>query len=352
MVVDTARLLLVFGTAFGLTLALTPVLRRVALRWGWVAMPGRRSVHRRPVPYLGGVAMGVGFAVAVLAGLGAHDPLARVVALGGAATVALGALDDRYNLSPGVKLLGMVAIGLGTAAAGVRIEWVTNPLGGLLHVPAWAGVLLTAFWIVALMNAMNLVDGLDGLAAGIAGIAAGTLLITALKHPQLPVGGIGALMSVAVLGAALGFLPYNFNPARIFMGDAGSLLLGFALAVTSVEGTLKSATALALAVPVLALGLPIADTTLAVVRRLRARRPIAQADRGHLHHRLLELGLTHREAVIVMYLVSGWLGVGAVALTDLRPGQAALVLTLAAATVYFTVKKVGFPSGEGKNVGR
>lgn len=350
MAADTTRLAMVLATALGVTLLLTPLVRRAALRAGFLAVPGRRSVHRRPVPYLGGLAMCAGFVAALLVGLGARHELARVVGLGAVATALLGAVDDRFDLRPGIKLAGMAAIASLTAWAGVRIEWATNPLGGLLYLPPWASVPLSAFWIVALMNVMNLVDGLDGLAAGLAGIAAVTLLLTALQHPQPSVAGIGALMSAAVLGAAVGFLPYNFNPARIFMGDAGSLMLGYALAVTSIEGTLKSATALALAVPILALGLPIADTALAIARRLRAGRPIAQADRGHLHHRLLDLGLSHREAVIVMYLVSAWLGVGAIALSRLSPGQALLIVALAALTLYFGIKKVGLASGERKDV--
>lgn len=346
--VDTARLVAVFLVGAVTALALTPLMRRLALRLGWVAVPVGRSVHRVPVPYLGGVAIFAGYAAALLAGIGADHPLFGVLLAGAAATVLLGAVDDVRNLSPGLKLAGMVLIGVGTALTGVRIEWVTNPFGGLLHVPDWLGIALTAFWIVALMNVMNLIDGLDGLAAGIAAIASVTLLLAALKYPLPAVSSIGSLLSTALLGSTLGFLPYNFNPARIFMGDAGSLLLGYALAVTSVEGALKGAAAFALAVPVLALGLPIADTALSIVRRWREHRPIGQADRGHLHHRLLDMGLSHREAVVVMYLFSGWLGVGALALSDLGPVQSTLILTLVVATMYFGIKKVGIGSGGGK----
>jgi UDP-GlcNAc:undecaprenyl-phosphate GlcNAc-1-phosphate transferase len=183
----------------------------------------------------------------------------------------------------------------------------------MIYLNGWS-VPLTVAWIVVVVNTLNLIDGLDGLAAGVSSIAAATLLLLAWQAGQMHV----AVITAALMGSSLGFLRYNFNPARIFMGDSGSMLLGFVLAAVSVEGALKSAATIALIVPILALGLPFIDTLFAVIRRLRSGRPIYEADRGHLHHRLMDMGLNQKQVVMVLYGISALLGFGAIAITSLE----------------------------------
>lgn len=293
------------------TLALTPLARILALRMHASAAPGARSVHTQPIPYMGGVAIYVGYVVAVLATV--RQPSSEVWGgiIAGGLAMLLGLIDDFRALRPGAKLAGQVVVALALVFSGVGIEFLTNPYGGLILLGRLAAP-LTIFWVVGLMNVVNLIDGLDGLAAGTVAIASLTLMFVAAQRVQAVV----AALAGAIAGSALGFLPYNWNPAKIFMGDAGSMFLGCALAVVSVEGALKSATAIAL-VPVIALGLPIFDTAFAIVRRVVNGKSPAEADRGHIHHRLLEMGLTQRQAVVLLYMASGLLGLTAMLSSEL-----------------------------------
>lgn len=333
-----------FVVALFLALALTPAVRRLALAVGALDRPGERSIHCHPVPFLGGLAIFLAFAAAAsysVSASGLHDSSLTGILAGGAFILLFGVLDDYYAFSPKVKLLGQVVAALILVAFGVRIDLVTNPFGdGLLQLGGWT-IPLTILWVIAVINVINLIDGLDGLAAGISFLAAVTLSVSAWQLQQPATTAVAMLMAAALAGSVLGFLPYNFHPARIFMGDGGSMFIGFALAAVSVEGSLKSPAAMTLAVPVLALGLPILDTLLAVLRRWRQRRPIGQADREHFHHRLLQLGLSQREAAVVMYLISGWLGISALTITSVHTWLAGAILGLVALTMAFVVWKVG-----------
>ncbi len=325
-----------FLTALIASLIATPAMRSLALRFGMLAKPSRRSVHSKPTPYLGGVAIYLAFALSTFLFLGVDRPEVMGLFIGGFLMVALGTLDDLRPLSPKVKLLGQVVCAAVVTGFGVQVAWVTNPFGGMFHIGALA-VPVTVLWIVAVTNVVNLIDGLDGLAAGISSIAALTLLFVALRAGQAHV----VLLTAALAGSSLGFLPYNFNPAKIFMGDAGSMFLGFALGAVAVEGTLKTVTLAALSVAILALGLPIFDTSFAIVRRVLKGRPFHQADREHIHHRLLRLGLNQRQAVLLMYLVSAALGVGAVLLTRLQVGPALLLFVFLMSGLYLGAKRLG-----------
>lgn len=329
---------LVFGLALVLSLVLTPLMRKIALRTGFVDRPVARSMHTEPKPYLGGVAIFLAFAAAVLLGGGAKNNEVLGILVGGGLTLLLGIVDDKIRLSAKVKLLGqIVAAAVLVYYFDVKIDHIYSPLGDKwVHFYGWAGP-LTIFWIVAFTNVVNLIDGLDGLAAGISSIASLTLLLVSLQNQfATPI-----VLTAALAGAAIGFLRYNFNPAKIFMGDAGSMFLGYTLAAVSVHGVLKTTVTVGVFVPVLALALPIFDTAFAIIRRLATGRSIGEADKDHLHHRLLRLGLSHRNTVLVMWTISAWLGLSAVAMTEVSIEQALIIMGMVLLGILFGAKKVG-----------
>ncbi|MGB9791722.1 MAG: glycosyltransferase family 4 protein [Thermacetogeniaceae bacterium] len=326
--------------AFGLPLAVTPLIRALALRAGAVDRPDERKVHREPVPCWGGLGICLGFAAAVLLSV----PLSREVAgllLGGLVALAVGMVDDWRELSPWAKLAGQVAAALVAVAFGITIDFVTNPFGGVIGLGRLS-IPVTVLWIVAITNAINLVDGLDGLAAGIAAISAGTIAVVSLGEGEPLV----AIMAVLLAAASLGFLPHNFR-GRIFMKDAGSLYLGFMLASLSALGLTKSATAFSLMLPILILGIPIFDMLFAIARRVLQGRPIFSPDRGHIHHRLLDLGLSQRQAVLLIYGVNLLLGGSAVLLTYMTTEQGLVMLLLILTAVLVAADKVGLLGPEG-----
>jgi UDP-GlcNAc:undecaprenyl-phosphate/decaprenyl-phosphate GlcNAc-1-phosphate transferase len=305
------RLVLVAGA---IALALTPVVRYLSNRWGLVDQPDHRKVHRTPMSRLGGVAIYfavIGALAAQYLGelyLGWQGPFveaatrANVLAILGGMTLVfvVGLVDDLRDLSPGVKFLGQLAAAAVVVFAGVRIEYIGNPAGGGLLALGTLSIPVTLIYIVAFTNIINLIDGLDGLAAGVSAIAGGTLLVLAIQGNRFDAAALAAVL----IGACLGFLRYNFHPASIFMGDSGALFLGFTLATISLLGVMKTTAAIALAVPLLIVGVPIFDTASAIVRRWRHGRPIGEADRGHIHHRLLGRGFDQRQTVLIIYVWS------------------------------------------------
>jgi UDP-GlcNAc:undecaprenyl-phosphate GlcNAc-1-phosphate transferase len=307
--------LAIFAAGFALALLLTPLVGAVARRAGLVDPPAARKIHTVSVPRVGGVgvALAVVLALAGAAAAGVAAPGGwRPVLLGGALVFAIGVWDDVRGASPAAKLAFQVAAAAVPVALGVRIEHVT--VLGVTWALGPLGVVLTLVWIVGLTNAFNLMDGLDGLAAGLAIIAAATCATVAISRGD----GHGGLLLAALLGALCGFLPYNFNPATIFLGDSGSLVVGYVLAVTAITGWQKGATALAVAVPVLIFALPISETVLSVVRRTRdlGLGHVFAADQRHMHHHLLALGLSQRNAVLLLYGVS--LSLSLLALVTMR----------------------------------
>ena len=328
--------------------AATPVVRLLALRLGAVALPGGRHIHQTAIPRLGGVAICVGF-FAPLAVLYLASPEVAVMFraiptrmlglfVGGVAMCAVGVVDDTRGIRAVYKLLFQIAIAVFAFTCGFRIMSVHLPFVG--DVDMWALALpLTVFWIVGVINAVNLIDGLDGLAAGVVFFAATTNFVVA----WLSAAPLVALLSGAIAGAVLGFLIYNFNPARIFMGDSGSYFLGYVLAISALIGTAqKTSTAISLLVPIMALGVPIFDTLFAMVRRMLERRPIFSPDRGHIHHRLLDMGLTHRRAVMIIYAVCGVFTVAAIGVSLERTWQVGAALLGASAALVGLVRFVGY----------
>ncbi len=323
--------------ALVLGLAITPVVRRVALYFNCMDHPVDRSVHCAPIPFLGGVAIYLAFAASSLLFFDLSDPTVQGILIGGGVIVGIGVLDDLFQMPAWLKLLGQIAAALILVQFGIRIDRLSNPAGGFFYFNGWA-VPFTLLWVVAFTNALNFVDGLDGLAAGIAAIASITLLVVGIQTGQ-PV--VAVHITALLAGAALGFLPYNFNPARIFMGDAGAMFLGYALAAVSIAGTLKSTAAIALGIPVLAIGLPVMDALFAVIRRYRNGQAFYQADKEHLHHRLLQMGLNQREAVVLMYCISGWMGISALAITSLRAAPGLGVMAFVFASFYLGARRFG-----------
>lgn len=331
-----------FLIALIVALVATPAVIVLAAKTGAMDAPDARKVHKGPMPRIGGLAIYVGFMAAIFCQLDFSELSPEVyngvigVLIGGTLIVIIGLIDDYKNLPAKVKLLGQIIAACVVVYFDVRIDFITDPFGDFLYLEYLAAP-AAVFWIVGLTNTVNLIDGLDGLAAGVATIASITILLVALQQDVL----IVAMFTASLAGAALGFLRYNFNPAKIFMGDTGSMFLGFTLAGISVIGAVKCATTIALIVPILALGVPIMDTTFAIIRRYRGGVPIFKPDRGHLHHRLLDLGFTQKQAVLLMYVISALLGLSAVVLTEVSGGMSILIVLCVLLVVFIGAKKLG-----------
>lgn len=295
-----------FFISLVITYFFTPVAKKIAFKINAVDMPSNRRINKKAIPTIGGIAIYLGFLIPVLF-LAMFNKMMIGILLGGTFILFVGIFDDLYEIPPWLKLFGQIIAAFILIICGIRIEFITNPFGGIIYLGYW-GIPLTLLWIVGVTNTVNLVDGLDGLAAGITAIAALTLFFVGLQEGQV----IAAVMALTLAGSSLGFLKYNFNPAEIFMGDTGAMFSGFILAAVSVSGALKSAAAVTLIVPVLALGVPIFDTIFAIVRRVSNGKPIGEADHGHIHHRLLALGFNQRQAVLSVYAIS--IGLGLMAL--------------------------------------
>jgi UDP-GlcNAc:undecaprenyl-phosphate/decaprenyl-phosphate GlcNAc-1-phosphate transferase len=333
-----------FFVAVALGLTLTRVIRNLANRFGAVDLAlTTRKVHEVPVPRLGGVAIVVTFFVVLCAQLSfsgfASGDLGRVVVLfgGGAIIAGLGVIDDLKGADAKLKFVVQFAVAAMAYWGGFRIETIVMPLGppiqlGLLAVP------FTMIWIAGVINALNLIDGLDGLAGGIAVIAVGVTIAIGVVTGHLLV----VQVAVALAGAALGFLVFNFNPASIFMGDTGSMFLGFVLALLAIHSNERPASSVALLVPIIALGIPIADTSLAMGRRAARGLPLFRGDRGHIHHRLLDMGLSHRQTVLALYAGSIVLGASAMVVAFAPSPVVLWFLPGLVGTVYLVLRRLGF----------
>lgn len=324
-----------FIVALGVTYLLTPSVKKLAVRLGAVDKPDARKVHAGTIPRLGGLAIYAGFITSVLVSVHLTWEIIGLLT-GGTAILVLGIVDDVFQIRAKYKLLGQIAAASVLLFFDIKIDWITNPFGSMLYLDIWA-IPITLLWVVSLTNMLNLIDGLDGLAAGVSTIAAVTIFLMAVEQNFW----IVALLTAALAGSALGFLHFNFSPAKIFMGDTGSMFLGYMLAAVSVVGTVKSAATIALIVPIVALGLPILDTACAIIRRFTNGQPIFKPDRGHLHHRLLDMGLTQKQVVLILYLVSIGLGVSAIALTEVKFGYAAVIVVGLVVLAFVAARKTG-----------
>ncbi|MDY4727162.1 MAG: MraY family glycosyltransferase [Megasphaera elsdenii] len=325
-----------FVIALVVSYALTPGVKKLAIKIGAVDRPNARKVHTHVIPRLGGLAIYIGFMAAVLFCVPLQHELVGML-LGCTAIVAVGIWDDICNIPAKVKLVGQILAACIPVAFGIQIEWLTNPFGDIIVLPELIAIPVTIFWIIGFTNTVNLIDGLDGLAAGVAFIASISMFLLAYNLNQF----LPALVIVSMAGAALGFLQYNFNPAKIFMGDTGSMLLGYTLSVAAVLGLVKTAATVALVVPIIALGLPILDTTFAIIRRKMSGVPIFQPDKGHLHHRLLALGMTQKQAVLIMYFVSMILGIVALFVANVSYKTGIVTVLVVLAVIIYSAKRIG-----------
>ncbi len=295
-----------FFIALVATILLTPMVQSFASQYGIVDQPSERKVHKVPIPRLGGVAIYLGFMLAILFALlfsvnfKIHIKTLPLFGLIISSTIIffIGVVDDVRGLSSTIKFIFQFIASAIAIYFGVEINFISNPFNGVLRLAAYFSIPLTLLWLTGVTNAINLIDGLDGLAAGVTAISAGTLFFVALSMHEIG----AAIVLLALAGTCLGFLRYNFFPAKIFLGDSGSYLLGFILAVASIMGVFKTTLVVALIIPVMILGVPIFDTIFAIGRRISHGTNPFQADNKHIHHMLLRAGFSQREAVLSIYL--------------------------------------------------
>lgn len=337
-----ALCIMAFVMAFLISFFMTPVAKKIAFKVGAIAKPRKRDMHKKPIPRMGGIAIFAGFMITFLI-VFVIMPVMPVInwkqifgiTIGCFTIFFLGFFDDIYELNAKLKFLIQIAAASVVALSGIRIDFFFIPFIGSNPVyTSFFSIPATIIWIVGITNAVNLIDGLDGLAAGVSSIASLCLMVLSIYTGYLP----GVVLTATLAGACIGFLPYNFNPASIFMGDTGSTFLGFTLAITSILGLLKGYTIAAIFIAVLVLGLPIFDTAFAIIRRFLAGKPIMSPDRGHLHHRLVDRGYSHKQAVVTLYGISGILGLSAIAFFNRDIRFAFLVFLMMGVLIYFNAR--------------
>ncbi|HJH62908.1 MAG TPA: undecaprenyl/decaprenyl-phosphate alpha-N-acetylglucosaminyl 1-phosphate transferase [Firmicutes bacterium] len=327
---SVGMILLTLLLAAVMACVLTPLVKAFSVKVGAIDVPkDNRRMHNRPIPRLGGLAIFLGFmfAVVLMVPLNGEE---RGMLLGAVIIVVLGVFDDIHALPAKLKFVVQIAAALVSVLAGNQIRILSNP--NLLSdnpvwvLEDWLAIVLSVVWVVAITNAVNLIDGLDGLACGVSTISSATMLVIALLVSELNV----AMIMGALVGACIGFLPYNFNPAKIFMGDTGATFLGFIMANMSIQGMFKMYTIISFVAPFLVLGLPIFDVCFAVIRRLSKGQSPMRPDRSHVHHRLIDMGLSQKQAVGMLYVISAILGLSAVVLTTSGALRAMIFLAAAA----------------------
>lgn len=343
-----------FTAAFIFTFVATPNARRIAFKIGEGAVDkpkDARRMHKKPTPRIGGLAMVFGFVVPIITilvfskicadsqfwshyFLASRQTVGMFIAL--AVIVVMGFIDDCKDLPAKLKFVVQIAAALIVIFIGdTKIDVFTNPNflsdNPYWVLPQWLSIMLTVVWIVFITNAVNFIDGLDGLAAGVSAIMSVSLVFISIRVGEYPI----AILGIALMGSCFGFLPFNFNPAKIFMGDTGSTFLGFMLATLSIQGVFKSYAVISFAVPLLILGLPLFDALFAMIRRVMRGESPMKADRGHLHHRLVDMGFSQKQTVFILYAISGVLGITAVLLAE--SGMLRAMLGIIAVVILFLI---------------
>ncbi|MDR0838209.1 MAG: undecaprenyl/decaprenyl-phosphate alpha-N-acetylglucosaminyl 1-phosphate transferase [Oscillospiraceae bacterium] len=320
------QIALAFIAALVIAFAATPIVNAFAHRVGAIDVPKDYTrVHDHPIPLLGGLAIFLGFLMAVVLFADVSKQVQGML-LGAVVVVISGVIDDITPMKWYVKLLFQISAALIAVFHGIVVRTISNPIlfsaseflsFGRFSIP------VTVLWIIGITNSVNLIDGLDGLACGVSGISSVTMLVIAMLVSDLNL----AVIMAALAGACIGFLPYNLNPAKIFMGDTGALLLGYILSTTSIMGLFKFYAIISFAVPFLVIGLPLFDTAFAFVRRIsKGQNPLSHRDRGHFHHRLIDMGLSQKQAVAILYAISGILGLSAVVITTSGEMRAIIIV--------------------------
>ena len=335
---DIKDLVFCFTIAFAISLAATPFVINLAHKIGAVDVPdNERRIHKKPIPRLGGLAIFYGFLVALLC-FAKIDEQLRGILIGSLIIVGVGIIDDVKQLRALIKLAAQLLAAVIVVFHNVRITAISVPgfisETGVLQL-GFLSIPITIAWIVGVTNAVNLIDGLDGLAVGVSSIASFSLFFIAILGGEQNV----AIISAALAGGCLGFFPYNFNPAKIFMGDTGSQFLGFMLSAICIQGLFKGYVVISFIIPLLILGLPLFDTVFAIIRRAWNHKPIMGADRGHLHHRLLDSGFSQKQTVAILYIIASILGISAVLVLE-RGAYVACMLILIAVSVAFGLYKL------------
>lgn len=321
-----------------ISILLTPFIIKLAKKVGAVDQPNDRKVHERLMPRMGGLAIFLSFMVGYLMFLPKTISVWPVF-LGALIIVVTGILDDLYEISAKTKLLGQLTAAFVTIMGGVQIDFITLPFTDRLDL-GYLAIPITILWIVGITNAINLIDGLDGLAAGVSSIALLTTSLLAFSMGNFVVG----LLGIIVLGSTLGFLVFNFHPAKIFMGDTGSLFLGYMISVLTIMGLFKNVAIFSLIIPIIILGVPILDTMFAIIRRIVNRKPLSSPDKLHLHHCLIRIGFSHRQTVMIIYLMSGLFSVSALIFTRATMWGSTLLLVTLLILVELTVEITGLIS--------
>ena len=337
------HIVLALVVALIVSFLMTPVVKSFAYKVGAIDVPrDARRMHKVPIPRLGGLAIFIGFMISVFLFVNIRgDRAMQSILMGAVVIVVLGVLDDIMALPALLKFVVQIAAACIPALNGVVIQAISNPnvfSDNLYWVLDGLSVPITVLWIVGVTNAVNLIDGLDGLANGVSAISATTVLVIALMASELPV----AMMMAALVGACVGFMPYNTNPAKMFMGDTGAMFLGYILATMSIQGLFKFYAVISFVVPFLVLGLPIFDTAFAFTRRIAHGQSPMHADRSHIHHRLIDMGLNQKQAVATLYVISAILGLSAVVLTT-GGEQKAMLLFATLCIVAVVSARVVFP---------
>lgn len=337
------QIIMAFIASFVTVLIVTPFVIKFAIKIGATDKPNKRKVHQKIMPRLGGLAIFIGVVVGYfVAGLQTQRVI--TISIGACLIIIIGILDDLYELSAKVKFLSQIVIACLIVSSGLKIDFITIPFVvekmqlGIFSYP------LTVFWIVGITNAVNLIDGLDGLAAGISSIGISALGILAALSGK----GLILTLAVIILGSTLAFLFYNFYPAKIFMGDTGSLFLGYCISVLSLLGLYKSVTLFSIIIPIIILGVPVFDTLFAIIRRIMNRQPISAPDKSHLHHRIMALGLSHRNTVLIIYCIGILFSVAAILLESVTLWVALIVLVMLFIIVHIIAELVGIVSEKHK----